>query len=155
MAVTKMPCPVIANGNVVDVETGLSYLAHTGAAGLMIGRGAIRNPWIFSQLIATFHSTSSFTPTYRDLWEYVLELYDEIAHETLKLNLLAHVQRMKKTLAYISHGLEGEFEFDMRRAKTPTDFHEICRNHLDHPAPLPARPPLNSKLFCGFETLIR
>ncbi|RYD35723.1 MAG: tRNA-dihydrouridine synthase family protein [Verrucomicrobiaceae bacterium] len=43
-AVEAMPCPVIANGNVVDVETGLSYLEQTGAAGLMVGRGAIRNP---------------------------------------------------------------------------------------------------------------
>ncbi|MEY4570579.1 MAG: hypothetical protein RLZZ398_2018 [Verrucomicrobiota bacterium] len=60
---------------------------------------------------------------------------------------------MKKTLAYISHGLEGSFEFDMRRMKTPADFQEICRRHLDHDLPLPAKPPLGSKLFCGFEAL--
>ena len=53
-AVETMPCPVIANGNVVDVATGLAYLEKTGAAGLMIGRGAIRNPWIFAQLDAVF-----------------------------------------------------------------------------------------------------
>lgn len=47
MAVETMACPVIANGNVIDVETGLAYFAKTAAAGLMIGRGAIRNPWIF------------------------------------------------------------------------------------------------------------
>ena len=152
-AVELMPCPVIANGNVVDVETGLSYLARTGAAGLMVGRGAIRNPWIFSQLCAAMSSSSPPAPTYRDLWEYVLELYDEIARETPKFNPLAHVQRMKKTLAYISHGLEGEFEYDMRRAKTPEEFQEICRRHLDHDVLLPAKPPVDSKLFCGFEAL--
>ena len=154
MAVSAMPCPVIANGNVVDVETGLSYLARTGAAGLMIGRGAIRNPWIFSQLTAALASTPSADPTYRNLWDYVLELYDEIARETPKFNPLAHVQRMKKTLAYISHGLEGEFEYDMRRAKTPEDFQEICCRHLDHDISLPAKPPAGSKLFCGFEALV-
>jgi hypothetical protein len=37
--------------------------------------------------------------------------------------------------------------------KTPDDFHEICRRHLDHDLPLPAKPPVGSKLFCGFETL--
>lgn len=152
-AVGSMPCPVIANGNVVDVETGLSYLSKTQAAGLMIGRGAIRNPWIFSQLKAAFESTESPSPTYRDLWEYVQELYDEIARETAKLVPDAHVQRMKKTLAYISHGLEGEFEYDMRRARTPEDFHSICQKHLDHETPLPAKPPVDSKLFCGFEAL--
>jgi tRNA-dihydrouridine synthase len=152
-AVQAMPCPVIANGNVVDAETGLTYLSKTSAAGLMVGRGAIRNPWIFSQLTSAFHSTPPPAPTHRDLWEYVLELYDEIARETAKFNPLAHVQRMKKTLAYITHGLEGEFEYDMRRMKTPEDFHEICRRHLDHAIPLPAKPPVGSKLFCGFEDL--
>ncbi|MEO7098434.1 MAG: tRNA-dihydrouridine synthase family protein [Luteolibacter sp.] len=152
-AVEAMPCPVIANGNVVDAETGLTYLAETGAAGLMVGRGAIRNPWIFSQLGAAFENTPPPVPTYRDLWEYVLELYDEIARETAKLVPNAHVQRMKKTLAYISHGLEGDFEYDMRRAKTPEEFHEICRRHLDRDDALPAKPPVESKLFCGFEKL--
>ena len=83
----------------------------------------------------------------------MLELYEELALETVKFNPLAHVQRMKKTLAYISHGLEGDFEYDMRRAKTPEEFQEICRRHLDHDIPLPAKPPIGSKLFCGFESL--
>jgi tRNA-dihydrouridine synthase C len=152
-AVETMPCPVIANGNAVDVATGLAYLAETGAAGLMIGRGAIRNPWIFAQLTAAFQNGTAPAPSYRDLWEYVLELYDELARETPKFNPMAHVQRMKKTLAYISHGLEGEFEYDMRRARTPEEFQEICRKHLDHDIPLPPKPPVGSKLFCGFEAL--
>ena len=152
-AVQTMACPVIANGNVVDAQTGLTYLAQTGAAGLMIGRGAIRNPWIFSQLTAAFTGAPPPVPRYRDLWEYVQELYAEIARETPKFNPLAHVQRMKKTLAYITHGVEGDFEYDMRRARTPEDFQEICRTHLDHDLPLPAKPPTGSKLFCGFEAL--
>ena len=150
-AVQTMPCPVIANGNVVDAQTGLTYLAQTGAAGLMIGRGAIRNPWIFSQLTAALLGSPPPAPRYRDLWQYVQELYEEIARETPKFNPLAHVQRMKKTLAYITHGLDGDFEYDMRRARTPEDFQEICRTHLDHDLPVPAKPPVGSKLFCGFE----
>jgi tRNA-dihydrouridine synthase len=153
-AVEVMLCPVIANGNVVDVASGLSYLARTGAAGLMVGRGAIRNPWIFSQLEAGFSEKTAPAPRYRDLWDYVLELYQEIARETPKFNPLSHVQRMKKTLAYITHGLEGDFEHDMRRAKTPEEFEEICRRHLDHDVPLPSKPPVDSKLFCGFEALL-
>lgn len=155
MAVETLTCPVIANGNIVDVTTGLAYHAQTSAAGLMIGRGAIRNPWIFSQLIAVFEGAEPQEPTHRDLLAYVIELYDELARETRKFLPVAHVQRMKKTLAYISHGLEGSFEYDMRRARTPEDFFRICHEYLDHEAPLPALPPQDSKLFCGFETLIR
>ncbi len=43
-AVQEMPCPVIANGNVVNVATGRAYHDKTQAAGLMIGRGGIRGP---------------------------------------------------------------------------------------------------------------
>jgi len=155
MAVETMVCPVIANGNVVDVSTALAYLKKTAAAGLMIGRGAIRNPWIFAQVAAVFEGSASPAPVHRDLLAYVTELYEELARETKKFLPNAHVQRMKKTLAYISHGLAGTFEHDMRRAVTPEDFFRICRAHLDHAAPLPALPPADSKLFCGFEELIR
>ncbi len=153
-AVAAMPCPVIANGNVVDVETGISYLAQTGAAGLMIGRGAIRNPWIFAQLAAVWENREPIAPTYRDLWSYVLELYEEIGREAENFDANGHVQRMKKTLSYISHGLEGDFEYDMRRMRTPEDFQEVCRRHLDRDGLLPARPPGDSKLFCGFAELL-
>jgi tRNA-dihydrouridine synthase len=153
MAVEAMPCPVIANGNIVDTATGLAMLDQTRAAGLMIGRGAIRNPWIFSQLKAVFAGTAPVVPSHRDLLEHVLELYDELARETRRFVPNAHVQRMKKTLAYISHGLADTFEYDMRRARTPDDFFRICRSHLDHDTPLPARPPADSKLFCGFAAL--
>lgn len=152
-AVEAMPCPVIANGNVVDVETGSAYLRRTSAAGLMIGRGAIRNPWIFAQLSAALEGTVPEARTHRDLLEYVNELYQELAAESRKFEPRSHVQRMKKTLAYISHGLEGSFEYDMRRAATPEDFFSICQTHLDHSTPLPPKPPVGSKLFCGFEDL--
>lgn len=151
MAVAAMPCPVIANGNVVDTTSGLAFLRQSDAAGLMIGRGAIRNPWIFSQLREVFDGRPPSLPCHRDLLDYVLELYDEIARESRKFAPNAHVQRMKKTLAYICHGLADPFEYQMRRARSPADFFMICRNHLDHEAPLPVRPPAGSKLFCGFE----
>ena len=154
LAVEAMSCPVIANGNVVDTTTGLAFLEQSGAAGMMIGRGAIRNPWIFAQLRAVFAGTPPPVPSHRDLLGHVGELYEELARETRRFLPVAHVQRMKKTLAYISHGLDGPFEYEMRRANTPEDFFRICRNHLDHDTPLPVRPPAGSKLFCGFEALV-
>ncbi len=42
--------PIIANGDVVTAEQGLALLADSGAAGLMIGRGAIADPLIFERL---------------------------------------------------------------------------------------------------------
>ncbi|HSH12553.1 MAG TPA: tRNA-dihydrouridine synthase family protein [Desulfurivibrionaceae bacterium] len=42
--------PVIANGDVTTAAEGAALLADTGAAGLMLGRGAIRDPLIFQRL---------------------------------------------------------------------------------------------------------
>ncbi len=41
------PIPVIANGDVINVEAAVDLMNSTGASGLMIGRGALGNPWIF------------------------------------------------------------------------------------------------------------
>ena len=43
-AVAEVPCPVLANGNIYSSQKACEVLKITGARGLMIGRGAIRNP---------------------------------------------------------------------------------------------------------------
>lgn len=42
--------PVIANGDIDSYEKAKWVLEHTGADGVMIGRGAVGAPWIFHQL---------------------------------------------------------------------------------------------------------
>jgi nifR3 family TIM-barrel protein len=44
--------PVFANGNVNSHASAVRAVAETGAAGLAIGRAALRNPWIFRQILA-------------------------------------------------------------------------------------------------------
>ncbi|MGB6221059.1 tRNA dihydrouridine synthase [Haloferula sp.] len=152
-AVDTMPCPVIANGNVVDVATGLSLHDQSQAAGLMIGRGAIRNPWLFPQLRAAFLGKEASIPSCRDLLGYVLTLYEEIANDCMNYDPLLHVQRMKKTMLFVTQGFDPEFEQQLRRTKTAGDFYGICRTFLDHDAPFPTRPNESSRLFCGFSEL--
>lgn len=42
--------PVIGNGDIVDGKTALKMFQDTGVDGIMIGRGALGNPWIFREI---------------------------------------------------------------------------------------------------------
>ena len=42
--------PVVGNGDVIDVDGYLRLREHTGCDAVMIGRGALGNPWLFARL---------------------------------------------------------------------------------------------------------
>ncbi len=65
--------PVIANGDITDYEKAQWVLEHTKADGLMIGRGAIGQPWIFHQLKTGEKQVSIALKK-----EIVLEHYDKM-----------------------------------------------------------------------------
>ncbi len=49
--------PVFGNGDICDAATAKRMLDETGCAGLVIGRAALANPWIFHQIRADLHNT--------------------------------------------------------------------------------------------------
>lgn len=154
-AVEVLDCPVVANGNVVNVETGRAYLRASGARGLMIGRGAIRNPWLFAQLHDSFRGLAPRTVTGRQVFEYIGRLYDETAREIPDFIENKHVQKMKKYLVYITQGFDPAFEHQIRRVKTREEFFSVCAAFLAHEQAVPDLPPENSRLFCGFSQFLK
>ena len=155
LAVESMPCPVIANGNAVSTRTALALWERTGAAGVMIGRGAIRDPWLFARIRARCEGQPAPAPTRRDLHVYIRTLWDALKIPGKPENRL--VQAMKKFLNFTADGLsEGNaFLHQIRRAGTPEEFQTICDRHLDSDEPLPEEPPFDSGSFRGFGPLTR
>ncbi len=131
-AVAEMPCPVIANGNVYSAGKAADVLAVTGARGLMIGRGAIRNPWLFDQIRQHQRGEALFVPRGRDVLEYVRSLYESVCSPEVRES--AQVQKMKKYMNYLGVGVEptGQFLHQIRRVTTKADFFQVCETFLDH-----------------------
>ena len=75
-AAQAMRCPVLANGNIYSAQKAENVLQQTGARGLMIGRGAIRNPWIFHQIRQHQRGEAIFLPRGLDVLAYVRALYE-------------------------------------------------------------------------------
>jgi tRNA-dihydrouridine synthase len=135
-----MPCPVLANGNVYSAAKAAEVLQITGARGLMIGRGAIRNPWLFSQIKQHQRGETVFMPTGFQVLEYVRKLYETVRPAGIKEG--AHIQKMKKYLNYIGLGLEptGGFLHAIRRVTTEVEFFRLCEECLSHDRPMPLEP---------------
>jgi tRNA-dihydrouridine synthase len=134
-AVAAMPCPVLANGNVHSARKAEEVLALTGARGLMIGRGAIRNPWLFRQIREQRMGRPVFEPTGRDVLNYVRDLYEAVCSPEVRES--AQVQKMKKYMNYIGLGVEtnGQFVHQIRRVETKAEFFRVCEEFLDYEEP--------------------
>lgn len=65
--------PVIGNGDVREVDDALELFAKTGCDGVMIGRGATRNPWIFRQIAARLGHGPGHEPSLEERKNLVLD----------------------------------------------------------------------------------
>lgn len=139
-AAERLPYPVIANGNLYSARQAVEVYRRTGVRGLMIGRGAIRNPWLFAQIRARWHGAPAPVPTGREVLAYLHALWEATAAPGLSER--GHVQRIKKHLNFVALGVEptGRFLEGCRRATRPGELFALWEAHLDHDRPLPLEP---------------
>jgi tRNA-dihydrouridine synthase B len=129
-AAARSRSPVLANGNVTSAPRAAEIIRDTGAAGVMIGRHAIRNPWIFRQCRERFSGLPCPSISLQDVREYVDRLYNATRQPDVPER--AHVNKMKKYLNFVGQGVDpkGAFLHDMRRAESERQLFEICDRHL-------------------------
>ncbi|MHB1845374.1 MAG: tRNA dihydrouridine synthase DusB [Deltaproteobacteria bacterium] len=108
--------PVIGNGDVVRPLDARRMMAETGCDAVMIGRGALGNPWIFRELCG------GPAPTPEERLALVLRHFD--AHLAFVGDLGAGVRQFRKQLLWYAHGLRGASAF-RQRAVTLDDPGEV------------------------------
>jgi tRNA-dihydrouridine synthase len=137
-AARELRCPVLANGNVHSPAQAQALLAETGTRGLMIGRGAIRNPWLFDQIRRQLRGEKIKMPAGREVLAYIHELWD--AEVTVGVREPAQVQRMKKFMNFIGEGVGEKFLHEIRRVTTRAGFFRVCEEVLNHGDPMMLEP---------------
>jgi tRNA-dihydrouridine synthase len=142
-AARELRCPVLANGNIHSATQAQALLVETGARGLMIGRGGIRNPWLFDQIRRQLRGEKIKLPAGRDVLAYIRELWENEITPEVKES--AQVQRMKKFMNFIGEGIGEKFLFEIRRVATTADFFRVCEEFLNHDEPLTLAPPTVSE----------
>ena len=104
--VEAVDIPVIANGDVIDAKSAAACIKATGAAGLMIGRGAIGRPTIFHEIKRDLgwlnqkprwgEDNSAVARSW--CWERYLQLSSEVYEEGYCKNLKRHAVSFTKGL---------------------------------------------------------
>lgn len=101
--------PVIGNGDVTDPETAAAMLAETGCDGVMIGRAAQGNPWIFRETVQYLKDGTKLPrPDNREKKGLVLRhaaLLREVKGE------YTAVREMRKHLAWYTAGMPHSARF--------------------------------------------
>jgi nifR3 family TIM-barrel protein len=96
--------PVIGNGDVRSADDARAMIGETGVDGIMVGRGALKNPWIFKQIVdglAGRPTGEASLGDYRVAFEFFVSRLEEYLPEK------AVVNRVKALIGWITKGLPG------------------------------------------------
>jgi len=114
--------PVLANGDITTPSDVFAMRSETGAAGVMIGRGAIGNPWIFEQTLSLAKEGHARGPTRAERLATIEKHIGWIQNAFTEPRVLS--TNLKKYVAAYSRGLSGSANF-RQQALESNDVDEI------------------------------
>jgi tRNA-dihydrouridine synthase B len=106
---TKAKIPIIGNGDILSAEQALKRRKESGCDGVMIGRGALGNPWIFKEINALEESFSPIVPVLKNYPALLEELRQLVENSYEKEGFRSAL--LKKYAGWFSHGLPRSAPF--------------------------------------------
>jgi len=100
--------PVSGNGDVTSIKYGLKRWRETGVDGILIGRGAMQNPWIFRQFNDAIEGREPYQPDVEEKKSVLLEFFGMCREEMPEIVALG---KMKQLAGQFTKGLPGGAQF--------------------------------------------
>lgn len=100
--------PVSGNGDITSLEYGLKKWRESGVDGILIGRGAMQNPWIFRQFEDVLAGREPYQPSLTEKKAVLLEFFELLLEDMPTLPALG---KMKQLAGQFTKGLVGGAQF--------------------------------------------
>lgn len=100
--------PVSGNGDITSIESGMKRWKEAGTDGILIGRGAMQNPWIFRQFQDVLEGREPYQPDLEEKKAVLLEFFEMCLGEMPELVALG---KMKQLAGQFTKGLVGGAQF--------------------------------------------
>lgn len=100
--------PVSGNGDITTIEYGMKRWRETGTDGILIGRGAMQNPWIFRQFQDVIEGREPYQPDLQEKKDFLLEFFSMCREEMPEIVSLG---KMKQLAGQFTKGLVGGAQF--------------------------------------------
>ena len=113
--------PVVGNGDIVDGPSALHMLEYTGCKAIMIGRGALGNPWIFKEINAYFAGKEFKRPSKEEIYNMIVDQYERLLK--LKGERLALLE-MRSHVGWYLKGMQGSAQIK-NKANQALRFEEV------------------------------
>lgn len=113
--------PVVGNGDIADGPSALHMLEYTGCKAIMIGRGALGNPWIFKEINAYFAGEEFKRPSKEEIYNMIVDQYERLLK--LKGERLALLE-MRSHVGWYLKGMQGSAQIK-NKANQALSFEEV------------------------------
>ena len=124
--------PVIGNGDIKSEEDALRMFEETGVDGIMIGRGTLGNPWIFSDIEYYLKNGKKRTPrTLDEKYTVIMEHFNLLLEEKGEYTA---TREIRKHIAWYVKGLKNASEIrnEINKVETADEFFKILTDYFNY-----------------------
>lgn len=122
--------PVVANGDIVDIDSAIHTFEYTGCDAISIGRGSLGNPWIFKQINHYLQTKEKLPdPSYKERIEVCLDHARKLIK--LKGETIA-IKEMRSLACFYIKGLANasSIKVKINEVNTYQDLENVLNNYL-------------------------